>query len=52
MGEFGFLKLPHVFIMAMSVGLAASGLCKCQLVTTCALQKADVKGAAERPTAL
>lgn len=36
-------KLPHVFIMAMSVGQAASGLCKCQLVTTCALQKADVK---------
>lgn len=35
-------KLPRVFIMAMSVGQAASGLCKCQLVTTCALQKADV----------
>lgn len=35
-------KLPRVFIMAMSVGQAASGLCKCQVVTTCALQKADV----------
>lgn len=38
-------KALRVFIMAMSVGWAASGLCKCQLMTTCALQKADVKGA-------
>lgn len=31
----------------MSVGQPASGLCKCQLVTTCASQKADVKAAGE-----
>lgn len=44
-------KPPHVFIMAMSVGQAASGLCKCQVVTTCVLQKADVKGAGGRGVA-
>ena len=34
----------------MSVGQAASGFCKRQMVTVCALQKADVKadGAADR----
>ena len=43
MGQLGSQKLPHVFITALSVGQPASGLCKCQLVTTCAPQKADVK---------